>query len=335
MTLRPAADGRRRAVVPRLPRRASRTPVSTRSLVTRLPNIRYLTGFTGSAAVLLVAPDELLFVTDGRYQRAGAEQLAAPASTPASRSRRRGAAQREVARQPRSTRAARLGLEADGVTWAQQRTYARVVRRRRAGPDRRPRRGAAAGEGRRRGRPDRRRVPRSPTTRSPTLLADAAATAPDRARVRASQLDTEMRRRGASGNSFETIVASGPNGAKPHARPTDRADRPRRARRARLRLHGRRLLLRHDAHGQRRRPRSRRSAGCSTSSPRASGPAATRCAAGVDCARRSTRRAATSSTPPAGARRSRTAPATASASRSTRRRGSPRPPLLPWRRCTS
>ena len=31
-----------------------------------------------------------------------------------------------------------------------------------------------------------------------------------------------MRRRGACGNSFDPIIASGPNGAKPHARPTDR-----------------------------------------------------------------------------------------------------------------
>ncbi len=31
-----------------------------------------------------------------------------------------------------------------------------------------------------------------------------------------------MRRRGASGNSFDPIIASGPNGAKPHARPSDR-----------------------------------------------------------------------------------------------------------------
>ena len=36
-------------------------------LVTNLVNVRYLTGFTGSAATLLVEPDGLLFVTDGRY----------------------------------------------------------------------------------------------------------------------------------------------------------------------------------------------------------------------------------------------------------------------------
>jgi Xaa-Pro aminopeptidase len=35
-----------------------------------------------------------------------------------------------------------------------------------------------------------------------------------------------MRRRGASGNSFDPIVASGPNAAKPHARPTARRVEP-------------------------------------------------------------------------------------------------------------
>ena len=36
-------------------------------LVTSLPNIRYLTGFSGSSALLVVTPRELLFVTDFRY----------------------------------------------------------------------------------------------------------------------------------------------------------------------------------------------------------------------------------------------------------------------------
>src|SRR6185437_14820465 len=39
----------------------------------------------------------------------------------------------------------------------------------------------------------------------------------------ALDLEVEMRRRGASGNSFDPIIASGPNAAKPHARPTARA----------------------------------------------------------------------------------------------------------------
>ncbi|MDP1806853.1 MAG: aminopeptidase P family N-terminal domain-containing protein, partial [Acidimicrobiales bacterium] len=45
-------------------------------LVTRLVNIRYLTGFTGSAALLLVRPDDLVFVTDGRYRDQSALLLA-------------------------------------------------------------------------------------------------------------------------------------------------------------------------------------------------------------------------------------------------------------------
>lgn len=36
-------------------------------LVTYLPNIRYLTGFTGSSAFLLVSNERLVFLTDGRY----------------------------------------------------------------------------------------------------------------------------------------------------------------------------------------------------------------------------------------------------------------------------
>ena len=35
-------------------------------------------------------------------------------------------------------------------------------------------------------------------------------------------LEVAMRERGADGNSFDPIVASGPNGAKPHARPSNR-----------------------------------------------------------------------------------------------------------------
>jgi Xaa-Pro aminopeptidase len=36
-------------------------------VVTRLPNVRYLTGFTGSNAQTLVTPTSGVFFTDGRY----------------------------------------------------------------------------------------------------------------------------------------------------------------------------------------------------------------------------------------------------------------------------
>ena len=37
-------------------------------IVTHLPNIRYLTGFTGSAGVLLVFHDGVVLLTDFRYE---------------------------------------------------------------------------------------------------------------------------------------------------------------------------------------------------------------------------------------------------------------------------
>jgi Xaa-Pro aminopeptidase len=41
-------------------------------------------------------------------------------------------------------------------------------------------------------------------------------------RAFALELEFAMRERGASGNSFDPIIASGPNGAKPHHMPSDR-----------------------------------------------------------------------------------------------------------------
>ena len=46
-------------------------------LVTRLVNIRWLTGFTGSAALLLVTADDMVFVSDGRYGEQARDQLGA------------------------------------------------------------------------------------------------------------------------------------------------------------------------------------------------------------------------------------------------------------------
>lgn len=46
-------------------------------LVTHLPNIRYLTGFTGSAGILVVVSGSAVFLTDGRYRTQASEQVRA------------------------------------------------------------------------------------------------------------------------------------------------------------------------------------------------------------------------------------------------------------------
>ncbi|MDQ3974597.1 MAG: aminopeptidase P family N-terminal domain-containing protein, partial [Actinomycetota bacterium] len=89
-------------------------------LVTRLVNVRYLTGFTGSAAALLVtaAGDGDLLVTDARYaERAGAE---APE------------VRRLVTRAgdwiaERLPAASTLGLESHDVSWDRARRLAELL----------------------------------------------------------------------------------------------------------------------------------------------------------------------------------------------------------------
>ncbi|MFN8019685.1 MAG: Xaa-Pro peptidase family protein [Acidimicrobiales bacterium] len=188
-------------------------------LVTNLTNIRYLTGFTGSAALLVVTEQGLTFVTDGRYGQQSADQLAAAgvdADLQVSSTEQRAIVAGAVA----AAGVARVGLEADAVTWAAQRTYAEtwfpslelvpttglVARLRVVKDDGELDRLAAAAS-----------------------IADAAL-----AEVRpllcegptevefGLALDAAMRQLGADDVSFETIVASGPNGAKPHHRPGDR-----------------------------------------------------------------------------------------------------------------
>lgn len=188
-------------------------------LVTRLVNIRYLTGFTGSAALLLVRPDELVFVTDGRYRDQSAIELGGAGVEARILVGLTGGKQKEFLRE-QAAGIARLGLEAAAVTWAQQRRFdgewfpdAELVPT--EGMVEELRKVKDAGEVER--------------------MAAAAAIADDAlARVRhrlaegpteeefALELDFEMRRGGASGPSFDTIVASGPNGAKPHHRPSAR-----------------------------------------------------------------------------------------------------------------
>jgi Xaa-Pro aminopeptidase len=188
-------------------------------LVTRLVNIRYLTGFTGSAALLLVRPDDLLFVTDGRYRDQSALELGAAGVDARIDIGLTGTRQREIV-QEAAAGVPRLGLEAGAVTWAQQRRFdgewfpdAELVAT--EGLVEELRKVKDAGEAERMA--EAARIADEALARVRHRLAEA----PTEEEF-ALELDFEMRRGGASGPSFDTIVASGPNGAKPHHRPSDR-----------------------------------------------------------------------------------------------------------------
>ena len=49
-------------------------------LVTHIPNIRYLTGFSGSAALLVVRRDATILITDFRYAAQAPAEAGASAS---------------------------------------------------------------------------------------------------------------------------------------------------------------------------------------------------------------------------------------------------------------
>jgi Xaa-Pro aminopeptidase len=193
-------------------------------LVTRLPNIRYLSGFTGSAAMLLVTGDHAMFVTDGRYGEQSHEQLGAAGVDAAIEVRTVASQQLDaLAGALADGGVTRLGLEAHGVTWAQQRQFSARFTEAVPALDVVP--AGTLVEDQRRikddGEIDRIRA-------ACAIADDAFQTLLPRLgsgiteREFALALEFAMRERGASGNSFDPIIASGPNGAKPHARPSDR-----------------------------------------------------------------------------------------------------------------
>jgi Xaa-Pro aminopeptidase len=191
-------------------------------LVTNLTNVRYLTGFTGSAALLLVKPDEMVLATDGRYAFQSADQLR-EAGVEARIEIGNLAAQKSAVSGAASG-VGRIGLEATDVTWARQRTFAgewfesaELVPT--EGVIEQLRRVKDAGELWR--MQEAARIADDALANVRPLLAEGVTE-----KEFAIALDFEIRKLGATGNSFETIVAAGPNGAKPHARPSDRRIEP-------------------------------------------------------------------------------------------------------------
>jgi Xaa-Pro aminopeptidase len=183
------------------------------ALVTRLVNVRYLTGFTGSNAALLVTADSALLATDGRYTtQAGAQspdvELVVERACAAALVDRAG---RDGVR--------RLGFEAHDVTVEAHREL--------TGIDGSPPLVALghAVETLRTVKDDSEIA----LLREACAIGDRALSetlggvAPGRTeREVARHLEAAMVELGAEGIAFETIVASGPNSAVPHHRPTDR-----------------------------------------------------------------------------------------------------------------
>lgn len=183
-------------------------------LVTHLANIRWLTGFTGSAGLLLITPTRTTLVTDFRYAVQAPQELGIAAEALIERANVWGRMERLI----RDTAGARVGYESHvmparealrvsawlpggGVPVADLVEELRQIKD--AGEVDRIREAGrlaldALGE-------------ILPTVRVGERELDVAA-----------RLEAALRVRGSEWHPFETIVASGPRAALPHARTSDR-----------------------------------------------------------------------------------------------------------------
>src|SRR3989441_8409340 len=185
-------------------------------LVTSRANIRYLTGFSGSAAVAVATRADLLLVTDFRYDEQARAEGGAVARVEVDGASVWDRLFREL---PSLGPLAWIGYEGHalavkdaerlaqaGKAWRWKAT-GDVVERLRASKD--PGEVAAIGS-------------------AAALAGEALATTLARVRVGMSELEItgllegELRRRGSEGHPFPTIVASGPRTALPHARSSRR-----------------------------------------------------------------------------------------------------------------
>lgn len=185
-------------------------------VVTKPANVFYLTGFRGSAGIALFGPSNALLLVDPRYTIQAKEQACGVEVREETAGLFRAAG---LALQKR--RARRVAFEDAHLTVAE------FERLRQVGP-----RGA-------------RWKPQDGLIEDLRVVKDDSEIGRIRAACRltaeafeevlpqirpgvteqdlASELDFRMRRKGAEGSAFETIVASGPRGALPHARPSAKA----------------------------------------------------------------------------------------------------------------
>jgi Xaa-Pro aminopeptidase len=199
-------------------------------LVTTPANIRWLSGFTGSAGLLVVTAERAVLTSDGRYRTQSLEQLAAAGVGSDIEVCIGGIQTQREAVVSAVAGSARVGLEADHVTWSAERLWVDQFE----GSDVVPTRGLVerlrlvkdAGEVIR-----MERAAAIADEALASVLPLLSAVGSDRgtelteARF-AAALDYAMRQGGAEDSAFETIVASGENSAKPHARPGGRLLRP-------------------------------------------------------------------------------------------------------------
>jgi Xaa-Pro aminopeptidase len=184
-------------------------------LVTKLANVRYLTGFSGSAAMALLGPSESVFFTDGRYDEQARHEVP-DLPRVASMENLAGFVQEHL----RRIGIGRLGFERHAVTVAQLGRWQEVfdgVELAGVGEEVERLRWAKDAE-----ELDLLRSAQEATDGAFDDILDLLVVGMSE-RQAAAQLELAMARHGADGLSFDLIVAFGEHAAEPHHRPCHRA----------------------------------------------------------------------------------------------------------------
>ena len=182
--------------------------------VSHLPNVRYLTGFTGSNGLVVLLPGETILLTDPRYAIQARQETASKVVVC------RKPLFEELVRTVQRRKASRLGFEKAQVTYGGYDTLRAQLG---LGVSLEPVGGLV----------ERERMLKSPAEvarirQSVRVNSEAFTTALRHIRIGmaesdlSAEIDYRMRLLGAEKPAFETIVASGPRSALPHARASRR-----------------------------------------------------------------------------------------------------------------
>lgn len=178
-------------------------------------NIRYLTGFSGSSGQLLVTRDRTLLVTDFRYAVQGPAEVGTAAELRIERSNLWEGLRAAL----KGAAVARVGIDKTRVTLADQDEL-----RQAAGTELVPVSGLVEHLRVTKDVGEVAAIKAAATLAGEALGATVGFIRPGRTELEiAALLESELRRRGSEWHPFQSIVASGPRSALPHARSTERA----------------------------------------------------------------------------------------------------------------
>ncbi len=181
------------------------------AVITSLPNVRYLTGFTGSNAIVLALPDQLILFTDPRYTIQAGQEF--PGRTRIVKGPLENALKKWLSRM------GFVAFENETIRYQSQIAVASLL----------PKRAKMEGMGplieelRMIKRPDEiANIRKAVTINSQAFdLAMKRFKPGVTERDLAAEIEYQMRRMGAEKPAFDTIVAFGQHSALPHARPRD------------------------------------------------------------------------------------------------------------------